>query len=262
MEKNGASEKTSGSKSGNITTRKILQTTEDETLKVRLNKDHILLVNKEKLIKKSYYFKLATKSCFVDHKSEFTEVTIPVSFECFKKVIHYVNTDIIDISNNNVFQIFQISDYLQIECLSKMCLDDFIYNLNIKTLDDQMNLMEKYPLVCNDFKKVALKFKESGRPSVKGLYLSELHNSTHGKLNLQLFTEDGPEYVVNFENRCSIGLLHYFCNSIILDDYKFQFDLNLKNLIQYDLITGNLVRTEVQYEVLVSSIFLTIKTCM
>ena len=63
------------------------------------------MVNKEKLLKKSHYFKSITKSCFADHKSEFTEVSIPVSFECFKMVIHYLITDIIDISENTVLEI-------------------------------------------------------------------------------------------------------------------------------------------------------------
>ena len=151
------------------TTQKDIQTTE-ETLKVRLNKDHVLLVSKEKLLEKSHYFKSITKSCFADHKSEFTEVTIPVSCESFKKVIDYVTTDIINISNNTVFEVFQISDYLQIESLQKMCLDHFIYNLNKKTLDHQLSLMENYQVSCNSFKQVALKFKEGGWPSVKGLY--------------------------------------------------------------------------------------------
>ena len=61
-------------------------------------------------------------------------------------VIYYVITDVIDISNNTVFEISKISDYLQIESLNKMCLDHFIYYLSVKTLDNQLSLMEKYPI--------------------------------------------------------------------------------------------------------------------
>ena len=39
-----------------------IQTTENETLKVSLNEDQFLVVNKEKLFEKSDYFKLITKS--------------------------------------------------------------------------------------------------------------------------------------------------------------------------------------------------------
>ena len=49
-----------------------------------------------------------------------------------------------------------------------MCLDHFIYNLNMKSLDHQLSVIEKEPLLRNNFKEVALKFKESGRPSVEG----------------------------------------------------------------------------------------------
>ena len=82
----------------NETTQKEHQSAEDETLKVRLNKNQVLLVHKEKLLQKSHYFKSITNSCFADHESEFTEVIIPVSFESFRKVILYVINDIIDIS--------------------------------------------------------------------------------------------------------------------------------------------------------------------
>ena len=172
MENSGASE-TDNIKNKSITTQKAIKVEEEETLKVRLNKDHFLVVNKEKLLEKSHYFKSITKSCFSDHRSEYTEVSIPVSIEIFTQVLDYVTNDIINITIDTLFEIFQISDYLQIEDLSKMCWDHYIYNLNRKTLDDQLNIMEKYPLLCKDFKEKALKFKKSGRPSVKGLYVSE-----------------------------------------------------------------------------------------
>ena len=142
MQNSCVSEKENNSKNDNIYTQKDIQTTEDETLKVRLNKDHVLVVNKKKLLEKSHYFKSITNICFADHKSEFTEVTILVSFDSFKKVIDYVMTDVININNDTVFEVYQISDYLQIGVLGKMCLDHFIYSLNIKTLDHQINLME------------------------------------------------------------------------------------------------------------------------
>ena len=195
MEKSGASELDNIIKPENITTQQDIQTTECETLKVRLNKDHVLMVNKEKLLEKSHYFKSITKSCFADSNSEFTEVSIPVSFQIFKKVMYYVITDVINICNDSVFEIFQISDYLQIQCLQKMCLNHFIYNLNIKTLDDQLSLMEKYPMLCKDFKEVGLKFKESGRSSVKGLYFLGW-NQTLRSLRLRIGEHD---YVIEFE---------------------------------------------------------------
>ena len=46
-------------------------------------------------------------------------------------IINYIS-----ISNKTVFEIIQILCYLQIECLNKICWDNFVYSLNIKTLDD------------------------------------------------------------------------------------------------------------------------------
>ena len=56
----------------NFTIQKDSQNTEDETLKARLNKKNFLVVNNEKLLEKSHYFKSITKLSFADHESEFT----------------------------------------------------------------------------------------------------------------------------------------------------------------------------------------------
>ena len=218
-----------------------IQAAKDKILKVRLNKKQVLLVNKEKLVEKSHYFKLITKPCFADHKSEFTEVTFPVSVAFFEKVIFYLITDIIDISNDTVFEIFQISDYLQIESLTKICLNHFIYNLNIRTLRHQVSLMEKYPLLCKNFEEITLKFKESGRPSFKGLYQLEI-NQYSSKSRLRLISDE-PDYLININNLKS-DILHYFSNTMILQHQSS--DKNL--LIQYDLISGNLVEIKVEID--------------
>ena len=68
MQNSGVSEIDYDIKIDNISTQKDMQINE-ETLKVRLNKDHVLVVNKQKFLEKSPYFKLITKSCFADYKS-------------------------------------------------------------------------------------------------------------------------------------------------------------------------------------------------
>ena len=70
-------------------TQKDIQTSE-ETLKVRLNGDHILMVSKEKLLEKSHYFTMITKSCFADHKFQVTEVSISSKLRIFQKGNYYV----------------------------------------------------------------------------------------------------------------------------------------------------------------------------
>ena len=91
-------------------------------------------------------------------------------------IINYIS-----ISNKTVFEIIQISYYLQIECLNKICWDNFVYSLNIKTLNDLISLVENYPLLTKDLKEVALKFKKSKRPAVKGLCLFEYSHGIYSK---------------------------------------------------------------------------------
>ena len=67
MQNSGVSEVDYDIKIDNISTQKDMQINE-ETLKFLLNKDHVLAVNKQKLLEKSPYFKLITKSCFADYK--------------------------------------------------------------------------------------------------------------------------------------------------------------------------------------------------
>ena len=214
----------------------------EELLKVRLNKDDVFVVNKEKMLEKSHYFNSITKSCFADHKSEFTDVCIPTSADDFKQVIDYVSTDTINLTNDNIFEIFQVADYLQIESLSQVCFDFFIHNLNSKTVDQQLSLMENYPLLCNDFKEKALKFKKSGRPSVKGLYVSEFDYSINGRYCFKLVT-DGPDYVFDFQTLCRNDFLHFFRDSIIVQTFG-----SLKpRLLECGLVTGKFLYIEFEY---------------
>ena len=60
-------------------------------------------VKKGKLLKKLLYFRLITKSCFADHNFDFTEVTILVDFKIFKKVVDWIITGDIYISDKEVF---------------------------------------------------------------------------------------------------------------------------------------------------------------
>ena len=219
--------------------KKETQNIKEETLKVRLNKDQVLFVPKEKLLEKSHYFKSITKSCFADFKSEFTEVSLPVTSDVFKQVIEYVSTDVINMNNDVIFEVFQISDYLQIECLSKMCLDHFIYNLNIKNLDEQLSMIESNPLVCKDFKEIALKFKESGSPSFAGLYLAE---GCDGNNYIRLLNDNGDDHVIKLKKEVFSNCLHYISNSIVI-----QTTTTGQSLFQYDLITGKLFNINVMF---------------
>ena len=74
-----------------------------------------------------------------------------------------------------------------------------MYSLNIKTLNDLISLVENYPLLTKDLKEVALKFKKSKRPAVKGLCLFEYSHGIYSKHFFWLAI-DYHDYPINFNN--------------------------------------------------------------
>lgn len=145
----------------------------------------------------------------------------------------YVATGIIDIDDGNVFEMSKVADYLQIEGLNKnIFLDHFIFSLNRKTLDNQLSLIEKHPIYCNDFKEVALNFKENGRLSFSGLYYVE---GCCIESFVKLVTNDGNFYIRR--TKSDHLFLNYFDRSML-----FYIDGRNPRLYQYDLITGEFIR--------------------
>ena len=215
-----------------------IPTKENDYLKVRLNKEHVLIVNKKKLLEKSDYFRSITKLCFSDHKSEFTEITMPVSFDSFKKVINYISTDVVDVRDSCVLEVVLLSDYLQIDCIIEICFEQFVSKLNTKTLDQQLAFMRNCSMLFKDFIDVALKFKKSGRPYFEGVYVLEHFPKMYaGKYNIRLLNEES-DYIVSLEYffHCLSNLM-YLCSSLIMVKVKV---LGSTSLLQYDLITGSL----------------------
>ena len=208
--------------------------TEEENLSVCFNKENVIKVNKKKLLEKSHYFRAITKCCYADYKNKFIEIKISVDFKSFRKIMDYVATGILDIDDSNVFEMSKVADYLQIKGLSKrMFLDHFIFSLTRKTLEGQLSLIEKHPVFCNDFKEVALNFKENGRLSFSGLYYVE---GCSTKSSVKLVTNDDTFYITRTKNDHQSYFLNYFDKCIL-------FCIDVKNpcLHQYDLITGEFV---------------------
>ena len=101
------------------------------TLKIVFNKEHVVEVNKDKLLEKSFYFKSVTISFCAEHQSEYVEVNIPASFEAFRQVMFYITTEFIDINHQNIFEISHIAHILQMEGLDKICSDNLVNNPNL-----------------------------------------------------------------------------------------------------------------------------------
>ena len=104
-----------------------------ETLYV--NNDCISLVNKEKLLKKSHYFK--SKTCTSCSLSDIFKFNIPVSIKSFQKVFDYINTDSTTITDDTVFEMLKITEVLQIKCLYNKCLNHYVKKLTCTKFDNE-----------------------------------------------------------------------------------------------------------------------------
>ena len=239
----------------NITKKRDIKNTKNEVLRIRLNKDRVIMAKKAKFMEKSHYFRSITKSCFADHKSYYTEVTVSVNFEIFKKVVNWIMTDHIEIEDDEIFDIYKVSDYLLVESLSRFCLDHFIYNLNKKHLDYQLSVMKKNPMIFRDFGKYALKFKESWQPCVKGLYLLDcrMHSSTvmsdrhKSELKYHMLNKDKnkTKFGFSFSEIYSLMIITSFSNSLIIR--KIVHSECDPILLQYDLVSGKMYHIDVKY---------------
>ena len=95
--------------------------------------------------------------------------------------------------------------------------------------------MKKYPMLWNDFKQVALKFKLSGRPSFKGLYRLDEYSRFR-------LISNGHDSSIELKNNLKKDVLHYFSNNIIMLHDSSEKCL----LLQYDLISGFLFEIELE----------------
>ena len=217
-------------------------------LKICFNGGDVIEVNKKKLLKKSLYFQAITNSSFNDHKKDIVEVNFDASFEIFHQAINYLETgDIQRRKNDHVLEIFELATYLQIECIIKKFKDTFVYNLNTRTLVKQLSLIKDNPLF-KDFEDVALKFKNSGKPSISGLYIIERCNKEDPCTNFihikSLVNEESNCNLVSqiYKDKCdyrqqidqNAAIVGRFCNSLIIDDLEY--------IYQYNLITGDMVK--------------------
>ena len=220
-----------------------------EVLKISFNGSDVIEVDKQKLLQKSMYFQVITSPRFNDHQKDKVEVNFDASIESFKQIISYIVTDdIIKKNNDNILEVFALATYLQIDSLFINFKDTFIYNLNTRTLCNQLSMIENNPLF-KDFEEVALNFKKNGKPSVSGLYILEsFKNSIYCICLKSLFDKESYCKLVSpnseFDYRrqfyvpggmgCKFELVVQFRNTIIVSDYEFYY--------QYNLITDVLVR--------------------
>ena len=107
-----------------------------ETINILLYKEHLFVVKKEKLFKKSFYFK--SKSSISGCYSDTIKVSIPVTKKSFENVINYVNTDTIKITDDTVVEMLKITEFFQIKCLYNKCLDHYVNKLTSTTIGSEL----------------------------------------------------------------------------------------------------------------------------
>ena len=96
-------------------------------VKILFNKTYFTKVNKEKLVNKSLYFKAIRKECYTDIKSEFVEVNFETSRKIFKQVMQYISSGEIYLNKRNLYKVFSLAVYLQMNDLEQLCLDYFTF---------------------------------------------------------------------------------------------------------------------------------------
>ena len=132
----------------------------------------------------------------------------------------FINSGEINLTIESVLETCHLALYLHLECLQQICLDHFTYNLNRKSLESQLRTMEKHLFVDEEFKKRALRFKESGRPSFSGLYF--LQRVDRWTISLKMFS-NYPDYahVISIFEMKDFSPLHFFDNMICMVEYSW-----------------------------------------
>ena len=219
----------------------------EKSVKVRLNHKEHIEVNRQKLLKSSSYFQKILSSSFKDHKSEFVEVNSSVIYETFERVMQFVNTGDIDLSNDNVFDTFELADYLQISKLKICCLDQFSSSLDRENVQTKFNLLKDLDFPVDEFTQRALRFVNK----LTGLYFMQCETNSLNKSHLKFFSEENNPFrtISCHSHDESVELnLHVFSNTLVMcpstdSDYSTE-----PNMIMYDLITGKTEETKLRFE--------------
>ena len=215
----------------------IIQTFDDkENVKVRFNNSEYIEVNRQNLLESSSYFRNILSYNFRDHLSDFVEINYPASFETFKRAMQFVSNSNLDLKDENVFDTFELADYLQMDKLKKCCLDQFTSSLDRNNVETKFNQLKQFTFSVDEFKQRALCFIEN---TSCGLYFMQCVY-TH-RSSLIFFSTKNSTYR---EIGChchgkSVRLdLHHFNNTLVMCPSTKNEKGTESDMIMYDLITG------------------------
>ena len=218
----------------------ILRVRQKENTFVFYHNEHLkAVVDRQKLLQKSGYFKAMFKECYGDYKSDFIDAYFPGSEEVFNNVMQLVSNDTITLDINSIFETYHLALFLQVDCLQQLCLDHFTLNLNRNTLQSQLDLIARRSYLDKEFKETALTFKESGNPSVSGFYFLQQKSTTKAWcLKVKSRISESVHALKTLKNGLQkFSPLHCFDNMLCFT--ASEKDSSNTVLLQYDLLSGS-----------------------
>ena len=177
------------------------------------------------------------RKCYKHHKSDLIDIYLPASKENIDRVMQYFSSDSIILDIQSIFETYHLAVYLQMNCLQKLCLDHFTLNLNRSNLQSQLELIKQQSYLNEEFKRRALKFWESGNPSISGLYYLQKNNERSWCLKLKSRHSKSPKVLKEFKRVNKFKKLHCVDNMLCMTTYEGS--LCNAFLFQYDLLSGN-----------------------
>ena len=205
------------------------QSKTEDSLKVLFNHKQVLKVGKQKAILSCEYFEKILNPSFLDHKSDTLKLNFSSSPESIKKMMSYIDTIQINLSRDDVLEIFSISSYLQCKSLKNLCLQYFTKSLNMNHVESQLKLFSD-DISFHEFKEIATEFKKTKRLTYSGIYIVEQNNNHFGFKMLS----EGPKQVCQL-TRPKLKLSDYYAPVNLNSKLYFH---NLYKICEYDLIRG------------------------
>ena len=219
------------------------------TEKVRFNGNKIIEVNRQNLLESSPYFQNILSSCFKDHKTEYVEVNYPGSFETFDFVMQFINYGDLELKEENIFDIFQLADYLQMDKIKTCCLDKFTSSLDRNNVQSKFNMLKTFNFPVEEFKQRAQSFIKN---ISCGIYFMQTDMQARPqRSHLNLFSEENNTFseiiYLNHTEKDQLDL-HRFDNTLVMCPSTRAQNSTEPNMIMYDLITGRTKTTKLSFE--------------
>ena len=224
------------------------QSTKGSAVKVRLNNKDFQEVDQKKLIESSSYFQNILSSKFKDHKSSFVEINYPASTKTFKCAMDFVTSGDLNANDENIFEVYELADYLLMEKLKNQCLDQFASGLDRINVQSKFDFLKTLNFPVGDFKQRASSFVKQ---NTSGMYFLQREPTfpTRSRLNFYSLESNAFRNVACFYEDDSMELsLHRFNNTIAVCPSSVSSKNKNINMILMDLVSEKLEEAPLSFE--------------